>query len=72
MRLPDGFALVVAAVVDVVDPVAGVVELATPLLFEHPARSTTAMAPTPAAAHAFRFTSVITDPTPLSVVLALV
>jgi len=75
MRLPDGLALVDAgpalleAVLDVTDSGAGLVELATPLLLEHPERSTTAIAPTPAAAHALRFRSLVTAPTPFFVVL---
>jgi hypothetical protein len=66
MRLADGFAVIVADVVtEAVAPTGpGVVELATPPLLEHPANSTTAIAPAPAATNALRCTSFMTDPTP--------
>src|SRR5271166_1487043 len=66
MRLADGLAvIVVGAVTEAVAPTGpGVMELATPPLLEHPANSTTAIAPTLAATHVLRCTSLMTDPTP--------
>src|SRR5271166_2158511 len=77
MRLADGFAVVGVAVapeaiVDVVETAGpDVVELATPPLLEHPANTTTAIAPTPAAADTLRFRPLLTYSTPLSLVPAL-